>query len=133
MLTRTFFAVSVCLMLCSIVIGEEPITVEGTVSYQPRMGLPSDSVLRLKIADDSGRTDKASEGIANKEITLEHDQVPIPFILEIPKSKIEPGHTYTIQAQIEIKGRPWFKGVTNLPKEWGEGVKNFTMVLGPVH
>jgi len=102
------------------------ISIEGTVTYQPKMGLPQGAILRLEVAEAT-----TGENVWRDELKIEHDQNPIPFALAVPSEKIEQGHGYRIDSEIIIKGRTWYRGSFKLPEDLRNSAKNINMVLSP--
>ena len=81
--------------------------VTGTVTYRQRIALPPNAVVAVKLLDVS-RQNAPAITIAQQNITVGNRQVPIPFTLTYNPARINPRHTYTIQARILINGRPRF-------------------------
>jgi uncharacterized lipoprotein YbaY len=85
--------------------------VTGTVTYRQRIALPPNAVVEVKLLDVS-RQDAPAVTIAQQNITVGNRQVPIPFTLTYNPARINPRHTYTIQARILINGRPRFRNTS---------------------
>jgi putative lipoprotein len=78
--------------------------VSGTVTYRQRMALPPDAVIRVRLADVS-RQDAPADVVAEIDVPAAGRQVPVPFRLTFPASRIDPAHTYSVSARILIEGR----------------------------
>lgn len=81
--------------------------ITGTVTYRQRIALPPTAVVEVKLLDVT-RQNAPAVTIAQQNITVGNRQIPIPFTLNYDPAKINPRHTYTIQARILINGRPRF-------------------------
>jgi putative lipoprotein len=78
--------------------------VTGTVTYRARIALPPDATLTVRLVDVS-RADAPSELIAEQVITTGGRQVPIAFAIAYDPARIDPAHTYAVQARIEVQGQ----------------------------
>ncbi len=75
----------------------------GTVTYLPRIALPPNAVVHVRIEDVS-RADAPAITLAEQTIPTEGRQVPSPFALEYDPSRIEGGHRYAVRAEIRGPG-----------------------------
>jgi len=78
-------------------------TVTGTVSYLQRMALPSSAVIQVQLWDVS-LADAPAKVIAEQKLTLGYRQVPVSFSLTFDPAKIDPKHTYSVNARITVDG-----------------------------
>lgn len=83
-------------------IDQAPQSVSGTVSYLQRIALPNNSLLIVQLVDVS-RADAPAVKVAAQRIRTT-TQVPIHFKIKYTPAKIDPRHTYAIEARISIKG-----------------------------
>ncbi len=108
------------------------LTISGTVAYQPRMGLPQGTILHLKLKKNHVDTNETSEVVRESKIVVNHNQVPIPFSLEVDRSLIDSEQAYELEALIEIKERAWYSGAVALGKNLKTDVTDLSMLIGPV-
>ena len=88
--------------------------VVGTVSYRQRMALPADSVVEVRLLDTS-KMDVAPQVIGEAIIPTAGAQVPIPFRIEYNPAAIDPSHTYSVRAIINVGGKVLFSSPTTYP------------------
>lgn len=74
-------------------------TLSGTVTYRPRIALPPNAVLSVKLLDVS-LADAPSVMLAETRVGTDGDQVPLPFPLDYDSADIEARHRYVIRAEI---------------------------------
>ena len=74
-------------------------TLSGSVTYLPRIALPPDAVVHVRLEDVSG-ADTPAVTLAEETIPTERRQVPIPFELHYDPTRIEPSHRYSLRAEI---------------------------------
>lgn len=74
-------------------------TLSGSITYLPRIALPPDAVVHVRLQDVS-RADAPSRTLAEETIPTEGRQVPIPFELRYDLACIEAGHRYSLRAEI---------------------------------
>lgn len=74
-------------------------TLNGTVTYRPRIALPPDAVLSVKLLDVS-RADAPSVTLAETRVGTDGDQVPLPFSLDYDSADVEPRNRYVVRAEI---------------------------------
>ncbi len=84
-------------------IDSAPQSVSGTVSYLQRIALPTNSLLIVQLVEIA-RVDAPAIKIAAMRIRTT-TQVPIPFRIKYTLAKIDPRHTYAIEARILIQGK----------------------------
>jgi putative lipoprotein len=87
-------------------------SISGTISYRERIALPPDAAIEVKLQDVSQATPKT---IAESVFAPEGKQVPIPFQLSYNQADINPAHTYKVQANISVNGKPMFTSTTAEP------------------
>ncbi|HZV78939.1 MAG TPA: YbaY family lipoprotein [Candidatus Binatus sp.] len=87
--------------------------VSGVVTYLARMALPPTAVLHVSI-DDVSVANAPAVTISSVDIPVTH-QVPIPFSVAYDPSKIDPKHTYALNARIESNGTLLFINKTKFP------------------
>jgi putative lipoprotein len=80
----------------------DSVTVSGSVLYRERIALPDGAVVIVRVLDVS-LADAPSVTVAEQRIEPEH-QVPIPFSIDVPRTRLEPRHTYSVSARIEVDG-----------------------------
>lgn len=80
-------------------ISEEPVTLDGTVTYRQRIALPPDATLKITLADMK-QVAEAAPIIAETEIDTAGRQVPISFALDYDPKRIAAGNNYAISARI---------------------------------
>jgi putative lipoprotein len=81
-------------------------SISGTVSFRERVTLLPQDEFEIKLLDIS-RQDATSAVIAKQNITSER-QVPVPFKISYDPAKINPAHTYAVQARILRNGQVQF-------------------------
>lgn len=75
------------------------VQIAGSVSYLPRIALPSDAVVTVTLLNVSV-ADAPSRTLAEQTIPAAGRQVPIPFALEVEPGVLEERRRYTVRAQI---------------------------------
>jgi uncharacterized lipoprotein YbaY len=88
--------------------------VTGTVAYLPRIALPPQAVVEVKLLNVS-RADAPAITIAEQIISTNGRQVPIPFSLSYDPEAIDPQHRYAVQARILINDRLRWINTTQYP------------------
>lgn len=78
--------------------------VTGTVTYLARVALPPTAVVKVQLIDVS-RADAPAVTLGEQIISTDGKQVPFFFEIPYDTAKIEPNHTYAVQARIEEDGR----------------------------
>jgi putative lipoprotein len=94
--------------------GTVPAQVTGSVAYRERIALPPTAVVTVRLVDVS-RADAAAELLAEQVIPTGGRHVPFEFALAYDASRIQPGHTYAVQARIEADGKLLFISDTMHP------------------
>lgn len=74
-------------------------TLTGTVTYRPRIALPPNAVLSVKLLDVS-RADAPSVTLAETRVGTDGAQVPLPFSLDYDADDIQPRNRYVVRAEI---------------------------------
>ena len=74
-------------------------TLSGTVTYRPRIALPPNAVLSVKLLDVS-RADAPSITLAETRVGTDGAQVPLPFSLVYDSADIQPRMRYVVRAEI---------------------------------
>lgn len=77
--------------------------VTGEALYLQRILLPPDTRLRVALVDVS-RQDAPGEVLSEQEMVI-GGRIPVPFALPYDPARIEPTHTYVVQARIFVEGR----------------------------
>lgn len=77
--------------------------VKGTIAYRERIALPADAVVTVKLQDVSLQ-DVAAKVISEQTFTTDGAQVPFDFELSYDTKDINPKHTYSVSARIEVAG-----------------------------
>ena len=88
--------------------------VTGSVTYRERIALPPSAVITVRLVDVS-RADAPAELLAEQVIHTAGRQVPFEFVLEYDAARIQPTHTYAVQARVEDGGRLLFISDTMNP------------------
>lgn len=83
--------------------GAAAATVTGTISYRERMALPPTAVIKLQLVDVS-RADAPADVLGEQVLHADGKQVPFVFAIPYDPTKIEPSHTYAVQARVEVDG-----------------------------
>lgn len=78
-------------------------TVSGTATYLPRIAMPPDAVLTVRVEEVS-RADAPATLLAQTREPFGARQVPIPFSLQVPASAIDPRMRYAVRATITVGG-----------------------------
>jgi putative lipoprotein len=76
-----------------------PMRVSGTVSYRERIALAPGSMLIVTL-EDASKADVQATMLAEARITVERNQVPIPFAIDVEAGRIDPRHRYAVRARI---------------------------------
>lgn len=84
--------------------------ISGTVTYRERIALPPGARLEVKLLDVS-LADAPARTLAATTVRP-RGGVPIPYRLRVDRSRIRPGHSYALQAQIFVGGQLWFTTAT---------------------
>ncbi|MEP0546962.1 MAG: META domain-containing protein [Rhodothermales bacterium] len=74
-------------------------TLSGTVTYRPRIALPSNAVLSVRLLDVS-RADAPSVTLAEERLETAGSQVPLPFSLDYDSADVHPRNRYVVRAEI---------------------------------
>ncbi|WP_081972761.1 YbaY family lipoprotein [Leptolyngbya sp. KIOST-1] len=78
-------------------------SVTGTVTYLPRIAMPSNAVLEVSLLDVS-RADAPAITLASQSMVFGERQVPIPFELVYNPDQIDARFSYAVQARILVDG-----------------------------
>ncbi|MDT0630831.1 YbaY family lipoprotein [Rubrivirga litoralis] len=71
----------------------------GTVTYLPRIALPPDAAVVVRLLDVS-RADAPAETLAEETISTEGVSVPVPFTLRYDADRVDARHRYVVRAEI---------------------------------
>lgn len=93
---------------------EDHESVTGTVTYLPRIALPPNAVVEVKLVDVS-RADAPAIILASQQIMAQGRQVPFPFELVYDPEQIDPRFSYGVQARITVDGELRFISTTHTP------------------
>lgn len=80
-----------------------PGSVDGEVFYLQRMALPPTATLKVTLQDVS-LADAPAQILASQNDLIK-GQVPLPFHLTYDQKQVQPGHTYSVSARIEVDGK----------------------------
>lgn len=75
----------------------------GEVTYRPRIALPPDAVVHVRLEDVS-RADAPAKTVAEQTVPTEGRQVPVPFALRYDPSQVRPRGRYAVRAEIRDGG-----------------------------
>jgi heat shock protein HslJ len=73
--------------------------VTGAVSYRERIALAPGSLVIVTL-EDTSRADAKATILGESRITIERNQVPIAFAIEVDAGRIDPRHRYAVRARI---------------------------------
>lgn len=79
----------------------DTLTLNGSVSYRERMALPPDAVLTVTLEDVS-LADAPAVMLAQTNVRLNGQQVPVPFSLAYPSAAVRPAATYAVRARVNL-------------------------------
>lgn len=107
------------------------VVLRGTASYRLRIALPRDAVLIVQVLDASDPAE--STVIAETRVRAGGRQVPLPFELTIPASRIDPDRRYEATCHVESQGRTiWFSdSVTPVLTGGAPSVVDFSLAMAP--
>lgn len=105
--------------------------VTGTVAYLPRIALPPQAVVEVKLLDVS-QADAPAITIAEQTIATNGRQVPIPFSLSYDPEAIDPRHRYAVQARILVNDRLRWINTTQYPVITQGNSSNVDVLVEPV-
>lgn len=77
----------------------ESTRVTGTVSYRERIALAPGSLVIVTL-EDTSKADAKATVLGEARITIERNQVPIAFAIEVEPGRIDPRYTYAVRARI---------------------------------
>ncbi len=77
----------------------ESTRVSGTVSYRERIALAPGSLVIVTL-EDTSKADAIATMLGEARITIERNQVPIGFAIEVEPGRIDPRHRYAVRARI---------------------------------
>jgi putative lipoprotein len=77
----------------------ESTRVTGTVSYRERIALAPGSLVIVTL-EDTSKADTIATVLGEARITIERNQVPISFVIEVEPGRIDPRHRYALRARI---------------------------------
>lgn len=80
-----------------------PGSVDGEVFYLQRMALPPTATLKVTLQDVT-LADAPAQILASQNGPIK-GQVPLPFHLTYDQKQVQPGHTYSVSARIEVDGK----------------------------
>jgi uncharacterized lipoprotein YbaY len=108
---------------------EASVSVSGTVNYPQHIALPSDAVLNVILSDVT--SPDAPSAIAEQTITRP-GQVPIHFKVNYDSSRINPEHTYSVQACIRFSDQVRFATAKAYPVITKGHTEKVEVILKPV-
>jgi putative lipoprotein len=73
--------------------------VTGTVSYRERIALAPGSLVIVTL-EDTSKADAIATMLGEARITIERNQAPIAFAIEVEPGRIDPRHRYAVRARI---------------------------------
>lgn len=79
--------------------GADAAELTGTVTYLPRIALPPDAAVVVRLLDVS-RADAPSETLAEETVSTEGASVPIPFALRYDADQVDARRRYVVRAEI---------------------------------
>lgn len=91
------------LAACAHVPDNLPGSVDGEVFYLQRMALPPAATLKVTLQDVT-LADAPAQILASQNGPIK-GQVPLPFHLTYDQKQVQPGHTYSVSARIEVDGK----------------------------
>ncbi|UZJ59549.1 YbaY family lipoprotein [Pseudomonas sp. KU26590] len=80
-----------------------PGSVDGEVFYLQRMALPPTATLKVTLQDVT-LADAPAQILASQNGPIK-GQVHLPFHLTYDQKQVQPGHTYSVSARIEVDGK----------------------------
>jgi len=80
-----------------------PGSVDGEVFYLQRMALPPAATVKVTLQDVT-LADAPAQILASQNGPIK-GQVPLPFHLTYDQKQVQPGHTYSVSARIEVDGK----------------------------
>jgi putative lipoprotein len=85
-------------------------TVSGTLTYLVRMALPAQALVQVQLLDLTRGESAAAPGalVAEEKFALGQRNVPVTFTLKVDSAKIDPKHTYGVNARISLMGQVRF-------------------------
>jgi len=105
--------------------------ITGTVAYRERMALPADAAIDVRLEDVS-RQDAPAKVVAENVFAAAGQQVPIAFQLAYNPADINPAHTYSIRASINVNGQMMFTSTTAAPVLTGGAPSQVSLMLQQV-
>ena len=114
---RASLVLSLLLLLsaCASVPSSEPsATLEGTVTYLPRIALPPEATVTVRLEDVS-RADAPAPTLADTQFQTSGAQVPLPYRLTYDLADINPRHQYVVRAEIRRNGELLWTTDTHIP------------------
>ncbi|WP_162063154.1 YbaY family lipoprotein [Vibrio taketomensis] len=103
--------------------------VTGTVAYRERIMLPDNAIVTVRLQDIS-LADAPAKVLAEQVMETKGAQVPFAFSLNYDGDEIQPGHTYSVSARIEVNGKLRFITDTIYPVITDvEQTKNLNLML----
>lgn len=104
-----------------------PLRISGTVSYRERIAMPPGYVVKVQLLDIA-RQDAAAETLAEVEITPKH-QPPVPFLLTLDESRLDPRARYSVRAQIYVGDRMLFTSTRINPVTPGAAPRKMNIMV----
>lgn len=100
----TTLVMSLSLAACATVLpGEEPVSVTGSITYRERSALPATAQIEIRL-DDVSLADAPSSTIARQSFTADGRQVPFAFRLTVDQRRLDPRRSYAVSARITDAG-----------------------------
>ena len=85
-------------------------TVTGTVSYVPRMALPPEAVIEVRLLElPLADAREGAEVVAEEKMALGNRQVAVPFELKFDPGKIDAQRKYAVSARILVDEKVRFR------------------------
>ncbi|MCW8331936.1 YbaY family lipoprotein [Photobacterium sp. SDRW27] len=78
--------------------------VEGSLAYRERIALPDNARITVTLSDVS-LMDAPADVISSQAFMAGGKQVPFAFNLNYMQAEIQPNHTYSVSARIEVNGK----------------------------
>jgi uncharacterized lipoprotein YbaY len=112
-------------------IAQSRASLTGSVTYRPRIALPPNAVVEVKLQEVS-RLDAPAVTVAEQRIETKGRQVPIPFELNYDASRINPSYTYVVQARILVDNQlRWINTTAYQVLTRGNPANNLEIVVDP--